>query len=313
MLFGLIVFSSVAAAGACSVSGPPFRAAPVGERALPSILEKGYYRFTPTVSFFDGPQLGEVYFSRTRSPENSRGLFHMRILGRDLKGAIRVRQYEGETHRFGERIELRAQRCYLFGKRDWDDRLTPLSRWECDHLVFAFSSASSFERVDTLHPVPDYERDEFSDWFQARKLSPMPGSADEFTTPVRTAQNQKPIFFAGQIFPTPPGETLPDDATVVVWGFNAGRVLRDGQILQVRGTRRAPLNQNDSASPAAISARPYDQSFTGRLKIISRPGDFLLCQWLPAPGESGRKLNGDAMGIAYTRDSLLNQGGGLFD
>ncbi|MCR9144737.1 MAG: hypothetical protein NXI24_21035 [bacterium] len=310
ILTGTALLAIAVMAGACSVSGPPFRDAPTGETALPAILEQGYYRFQPAISFFDGPQVGEVYFSSTRSRENSRGLFHLRILGRDLKGAVRVRQYEGETHRFGERIELRAQRCYLFGKREWDDRLAPLKRWECDHLVFTFSSASNFERVGVLHPVPDHERGEFSDWFRSEKLSPMPDRALESGGQAGAKPKQAPIFFAGQIFPIAPGEILPDDATVVVWGYRAGRVLRDGQILQVRGTRRS--QQSDSANAAPRRARSYNQEFTGRLKIISRPGDFLLCKWMPGSGD-GQALTGDAMGVAYTRDSLLNQGGGLFD
>lgn len=276
----------------CSVSGPPFRTAPDGEQVLPVTLESGYYRFVPKVSFFDGPQLGEVYFSQSKSREKSKGLFYLRILGRDRKGAIRVRQYEGHVARFGNQIELRSQRCYLFGKREWDDRMTPLKRWECDHLVFVFESATDFTRVETLEPVPDHPRHEFSEWFEANPLQPMPA-------PIQTAdatdrarkQKSRPIYFAGQIFPVPAGEILPDSATVVVWGFNAGRVLRDGQTLEVHSTP-------DSAEPG--------NAFIGKLKIISRPGDFLLCSWVSPP-------SGGTTGIAFTRESLLNQGGGLFD
>ena len=272
-------------AWACSVSGPPSRDAPKSTEAFP--IESGYYRFAPGVQFSDGPQLGEVYFSRTKSRENPRGLFLMRVLGRDRKGAIRVRQYEGEALRFGSRAELRAERCYLFGKREWDDRMSPLKRWECDHLVFVFESPSDFTRIETLQPVLDHPRTEYSDWFAASPLVPMPGN--------ETGAPGRSVFFAGQIFPTEAGEILPDDATVVVWGYDAGRLLRDGQVLEVYG------HQNNTGESGAADANPI----IGKLKIISRPGDFLLCRWT-----SPQTLR---TGVAFTRESLQNSGGVLFD
>ncbi len=301
--FSAAVLALLMSAAGCSVSGPPFRDAPVGERALPAGLDRSFYRFRPKLAFFDGPQLGEVYFSSARSKENPRGLFHLRVLGRDRKGAIRVRQYEGEVHRFEERIELRSERCYLFGKREWDDRMTPLKRWECDHLVFAFESPSNFARTERLYPVVDSVRGEFTEWFQATPLEPMPAS-EAIGDAADSDSQTRPIFFAGQIYPIPRGESLPDDAGVVVWGFQAGRLLRDGQILKVRGRSQGGAD------------------FTADLKIISRPGDFLLCRWVRPPfpnngndvrGEKAGLTSGNVRGVAYTRDSLLNQGGGLFD
>jgi hypothetical protein len=260
---------------ACSASGPPFRDAPTGEL---SPIESGYYRFDPAPQFFDDPLLGEVYFSRTRSRENPQSLFHMRMLGRDRKNAIRVRQYEGEVWRFGGRIELRARRCYLFGKREWDDKLTPLSRWECDHLIFTYESPSEFTRPDVLRPIADSPRGEFTEWFQATPLHPMPSPAGA------ESLSDRRIFFAGQIFPLPAGELLPAEAQVVVWGYQGGRLLRDGQTLTVQDAQG---------------------QVQGRLKVVSRPGDFLLCQWLSKERPTS--------GVAFTRESLLNQGGGLFD
>ncbi len=289
----------------CSVSGPPFRDAPAGTAPLPAVLaDVGYYRFTPTVEFFTGgAQLGEVFFRRAQrqarsageesertrvgaGPEDD-GLFYLRVLGRDDKGAIRVRQYEGAAVRQGPRIELRAERCYLFGKRLWDDRLTPLKRWDCDHLVFVFESASDFARADRLHPLLDQPRSRFAEWFGATPLIPMPGDLIADAN-VESADISAAVF-AGQIFPLPAGEELPEAADAIVWGYGAGQTLRDGQLLDVE------------------SRRADGTLVRGRVRVVARPGDFLLC----------KRLGGDDAlatgGVAYTRNSLLNRGGGLFD
>lgn len=300
----------------CSVSGPPFRDAPPGTAPLPAVLaDVGYYRFTPTVEFFTGgAQLGEVFFRKTRrqaredrndpSGESAYarsrvgagpgddGLFYMRVLGRDDKGAIRVRQYEGAAVRQGPRIELRAERCYLFGKRHWDDRLTPLKRWDCDHLVFVFESASDFARVDRLHPLPDHPRARFAEWFGATSLIPMPNDLTvNANIALDGANESNPAVFAGQIFPLPANEKLPEAADTIVWGYGAGRTLRDGQLLDVE------------------SRRADGTLVRGRVRVIARPGDFLLCKW---PDQNAREILA-AGGVAFTRNALLNRGGGLFE
>jgi hypothetical protein len=64
---------------------------------------------------------------------------------------------------------------------------------------------------------------------------------------------------------------------VIVYGKNAGRLLRDGMTLEAREVDLLPLGR-----PAK-----KDQT-TGTLKVISRPGDFIVAQWegTPAPANA---------------------------
>ena len=98
----------------------------------------------------------------------------MRTLGQNKNGAIRERSYEGLAYRINKNLmELRADRCYLFGKQDWEDRLVPLERWDCDHLFFTYRSKSNFKKREVLKAVKT-KRTIYANWFSPTDLIPMP-------------------------------------------------------------------------------------------------------------------------------------------
>ncbi len=193
----------------------------------------------------------------------------MRILGRQPDGSLRLRQYEGEVHRLGARAELRSKRCYVFGKDQFEDRLTPLERWDCEHLYFVYESPSAFARRDTLAPIAT-ERTIYADWFAPAPLEPLP-TVGEFA--------DRP-HFAGQIAPLRPQESPGENADAVVWGYDAARRLRNGNILEALDEHGAVV---------------------GRLRVVARPGDFILCKWIEGDREAGV--------IAYTRRSQISADG----
>ena len=316
---------------ACSAGGPPYPAAAADKEAAQksltaaesegrelSIIE-GYYRFAPAVSLFGDPQLGEVFLRRTRG-RIVKWIFYMRILGRDSEGSIRIRQYEGDAVlTASNQVELRSERCYLFGKKNWDDRLAPIQRWTCDHLYFLYESDSNFARREMLRPV-NGPRQDGVEWFQATPLEPLPLNS--------AGNSEDGPHFAGQIFPLTAEESasLPDNADIVVWGYNAGRLLRNGQVLRVQVR---PRHYGTNISVQDSSRNQSAVLDGGELRIVSRPGDFILCRWLrrPPAGFAGTGQTGgvpgivldagqtsiDAAAVAWTQDSLLNQGGGLFE
>ncbi len=264
LLLSPLLIAGSLAGPACAAGGPPFRDAPAGE-ALPQSL---VYRFKPTLPFYGPGQLGEVVFENTNQ-RTPRTLFYLRILGRQTDGSLRLRQYEGEVHRSGARAELRSKRCYVFGKNQFEDRLVPLERWDCEHLHFVYESPSAFARRDVLVPI-NTERTVYADWFAPAPLEPLVVAGEYADQP----------YFAGQLAPLRPRETPGENADAVVWGYEAARKLRNGNILEV--------------------ARE-DGRVVGRLRVISRPGDFILCKWIE--GDRGAGV------IAFTQRSQIPAGG----
>ncbi len=182
----------------CSAKGPPFPSLPEG---MP-LLKEGHFRFTPAVPFYESYQKGALSIEKSLHSAS----FTIRIVGKNRAGAIRIRSYEGTARNLGDILELRSEHCYVFGKRSWDDRLVPMERWDCDHLIFDFHTVSG-----RIVSVPT-ERTVYSDWFGAVELRPMP---------------EKSVF-AGQIL------TLLDDGRFAAYGFHAGELLRGGQKLFVQ-------------------------------------------------------------------------------
>ncbi len=225
----------------CSAKGPPFADQSGGQ----ALNLEGRYRFTPNLRFFSRHQRGELVLEKGRG-KKKKSYFFLRIFGLNREGALRLRSYEGLAYRNGQRAELRAKRCYLYGKRDWEARLVPLERWDCEHLFFVYYSASDFTKREILLPQEAAES-RYSDWFRAAPLIPMPAGFPKL---------KQKIFFAGQII-EPQERAQPNLA--VVWGYKAGRLLRKGQILKA---------QNEEGRQV------------GKLKVLSRPGDFIICRWL---------------------------------
>ncbi len=205
----------------------------------------GSYSFTPPLPIIRGIPHGEVIFEPDIDPLKPTH-FRMRVFGRNKNNDIRVRSYEGIAVRIAGDLELRCQRCYIFGKRDWEDRMVPIERWECAHLYFYFG------RVDDgngtlLWTSTQHERSRYADWYGQIVLHPLPDN------PLL-----EEIAFAGQIV------GVLNDGRVIIWGYKADKRLRNGQILR---------------------AVDKDGRRVGSLVVDSRPGDFVLAKWEgpPAP------------------------------
>ncbi|MBX7058598.1 MAG: hypothetical protein K1X75_11080 [Leptospirales bacterium] len=257
---GLALLLATISHFACSAGGPPFRSAPAG---APAGLQ-GSYAFHPALPFFKSDQRGEVYF-RSAHSRQPKTLFFLRVFGRDDEDVIRVRQYEGSAIEVEGRLELRSERCYLFGKRNLDDRLTALERWDCDHLIFAFARQANQVGGALLQPLT-VERSEFSNWFQMQPLFPLPLSNS----------GASPAHFAAQVIAIREEQSLPENADVVVWGMYATELTRNGNVLEA---------EDGEGRPA------------GRLRIVARVSDFLFCKWLErGPGRPA---------VAYTLKSQV--------
>ena len=271
----------------CSAQGPML----VNQPGLIPADLSGNYSFDPGLTFWKHSQHGQISFKKIKKAglyEHIKTHFYLQILGQTTQGAVRIRRYEGIAVMENGLLELRSQRCYTLGKRYWEDKLKPLERFDCDHLVFVFQSNSHFQKRDTLEPVPS-PKSRHLDWFKMSSLHPLPGT------------HRADVYFSGQIMyitdlvaqsfqrqirdrlVTEPLdnhiESKIKHADVIVWGMAAGELLRDNQ---------------------ELIALDKDGQETGILEIISRPGDTILCKWKVQP-------KARAMG-AYTRHNLRGNG-----
>ena len=182
-----------------SPSGPPFPDLPAGA----DIFSDGRYFFTPPVAFYRKVQLGEILFKKMNKSPHSR--FYMSIAGKDLGGNFRLRSYEGTSHRTGNTLEMRVEKCYVFGKKSIDERLSPMERWDCDHLIF------SFEIEGAILKWASSPRTKFSDWTGPFNPTREPGGA----------------LFSAQIL-----EILPD-GSVIAFGKDASRHLNPNHTMSL--------------------------------------------------------------------------------
>jgi len=220
----------------CGVSGPPFNGLPPGERVSPDILNRRYSLQIP-LDFYRTAQKAELTFEN--AAKGDRTFFYLRTAGINPIESIRVRSYEGLAYQMGDALELRAERCYIHGKKDWEDRLVPLEGWDCEHMIFQLTPRTrcTSDIFETAHS----QRTVYTEWFGDFAALAMPAST-----------------FAGQIL------TRLDNDRVVLCGRDGGRILRDGQILE--------------AYKSAKDGRGVDQP-AGRLRVVSRPGDFIIAKW----------------------------------
>ena len=230
-------------AAACSAGGPPFRADP----PAPAAPFGGRFSFDLPVSVYASAQLGEVVLEpSTRDPDFT--AFHLRFVGRTRDRSIRMRSYEGRAVVRGDTLELRSERCYLFGKRELEARLVPQERWDCHHLIFSFRSSDGFRRRLTLTAHPT-SAGRYADWLGHFDLVPLPLADGVPLT--RRVDRSRDAYFAGRVF-----ETLPS-GQVVVWGYRAGYLLKRGDILEAAGKAGAGV---------------------AGLRVISHPGSFLITE-----------------------------------
>ena len=226
----------------CSARGPVFPSTPTLKR----IELEGSYRFDSGSKFYHKNLASELVLEKSKSRRN-KNYFVMRSLGQNINGSIRQRTYEGLAYYLKEKtMELHTERCYIHGKQDWEDPIIPLERWDCDHLFFAYKSPSNFRKREILKPV-ETDKTKYSEWFLPTALIPIP---------ILKSSLRKPVFFAGQIIPL---DESPKTRLVIVWGYSAGKLLRKGQILRAQNGKGKSI---------------------GKLKVLSRPGDFVVCRWL---------------------------------
>ncbi|MCB1174432.1 MAG: hypothetical protein KDK39_12750 [Leptospiraceae bacterium] len=250
---------------ACSAAGPPLPE-PADRQPWPM---SGSLFFKPPQNLFFHLNLGEL----TLKPIRRRGTgpllrtdFQLRILGQQRDGSVRVRSWQGNAWMRPEQpgiVELAGERCYLFGKRYWEDKLQPLERWQCDQLVLQYRLRQTAMGLE-LQSIQT-ERTRYSDWFGPHRIHSIPG---------RQAGSQ---VFGGWLIPrhfliqqqrqitTKSGVALaPLDNAVqskmercgaIVWGYQAGLRVPVGRQLQ------------------RLNAEGHKQA---DLRIISNPGDFLL-------------------------------------
>ena len=225
----------------CSAKGPPFSTLPDSK----ALYLEGRFRFTIDPKLFYNNLGAELYLERSKS-KKKKTYFTMRTFGKTITGDLRQKTYEGLAYRTSKGVmELRSERCYLHGKETWEDRLIPLERWDCDHLVFAYQSLSDFQRKESLKPIKTKETI-YSNWFSPQTLKPMPAGTSNF---------KKPIYFAGQIIHM---EQSPKTGLVIVWGKAGAFLLRNKQTLL---------------------AEDKTGKVIGKLKVLARPGDFVICKW----------------------------------
>lgn len=196
------------------------------------------------VAFYRESQVAELVFE----PCAGQTCFRMRFAGQNPSGSIRVRSYEGRAY-WKDALELRPDRCYEFAKRSFEDRLTPVEGWDCEHMVFQFFP------VDSTGPgllvSRPAENTIHADWLGTLQAVPLPRA-----------------HFAGQILATT------KEGSTIVFGANAGKKLKDRQILEAWNVEGSPLGKSQTPDSRA-----------GELEVIERPGDFIIARW---KGQHGR-------------------------
>ncbi len=217
---------------------------------VPAAPFGGRFAFDPPAALFGSGFLGEVVLEPSARDARST-YFILRLVGRTRNQAIQMRQYEGRAFLRGELLELRGERCYLFGKRSLETKLVPQERWDCDHLIFSFRSPNGFRARAVLFGLAT-PRSRYSDWLGRFDLVPLP--APDGAPLSREVQRGRDAFFAGRVF-----EVLPK-GEVVVWGHRAGYLLKPGQVLTATKLGGGP---------------------TCQLRVKSHPEHFLITELLP--------------------------------
>lgn len=223
----------------CSASGPPFKGRPGSAASI-----AGRFVFKPPLDYYKNI-LGEVVFQRVQSGTD----FTLRMVGFPLQNIepalavetpVRIRHWEGQAFEHDGRLELRAVRCYEFGRTGIEERQAPLNGFSCDHLLFAFVD----ERPLRLRGVT-FAASRYSDWFGPIDLYP-----------------QAESFYGAQVL------AQLTDGRSVAYGLGAPRVLRKGA--RLRGPAGQTLVVESIPGDLVILSGPVLPHGT-QLRLLERP------------------------------------------
>lgn len=251
----------------CSAGGPPYERL---ERS-PSKQPHSEYQFSISDP---GYLTGQLLFKTPgRRPDQMRFIMHV-LLQHD--NGYRLKSYQGmvygqtvtEHGSDREVIELYPEHCYIYGKQKWNHRLSPLRKWDCDHLLFrlAFSEQDSITNINILEPVYD-ERSRHTQWmglsnFTVSRTEP-PYNWSGFAIP------ELPLSNPGnhEVRNTREEFTNSEENSeeILLFGNNSDRLLRPGNTI---------LACNDCLNFEASS------SSYGTLEVIEIVDHFVKARWL---------------------------------
>lgn len=226
---------------ACSVPGPVLKPEAESPFILPGV---GAGVGISTFSFQAGNggwrdlRLGELVLMR-KSPLRHRVTFSLRIVARNRVGSLRLKQYEGIVRRTGDVLRLYTERCRIYGKKDFIDRMVPLDGWTCDHLLFQLRISAD----GTLEKIPEVTAEtEDSDWLYLHRFTPLASHpvvagklvwAGQRLAAPDVAPGDLPVETPQAKYgdETHPGGVLTSDDGAVYFGYDAGRHLRPGDTI----------------------------------------------------------------------------------
>ncbi len=169
--FLLYLTAQTAASCTSQKLGPPFPEIPglTKDSVFPAYIT-GFYSFTPLAPVYPENLTGELRITENRNKKYS-ALFEMNISGNLHNGSFRNRHYTGDAFYVNGILELQGRKCYEQGRRSSGERLSNLSGWTCDHLIFAFHvpekpSTGNF----SVTKVPGYERSVNTDWMRIDQM-----------------------------------------------------------------------------------------------------------------------------------------------
>jgi hypothetical protein len=238
-----LVFSVLA----CSVPGPVLKPEADSPSTIPG-LKTGVitYSFQTGNGGYRDLRLGELVLMR-KSSLRDRVSFSLRIVARNRAGSLRLKQYEGFVTRKDDILRLYSERCRIYGKKDFIDRMVPLEGWTCDHLMFQLRILPD----GGLEKIQDNAREtRDSDWLYLRRFTPLASHPAVAGRPVWAGQRlAAPDVFRGDLpveapqakygDETYPGGILTSDDGAVYFGYDAGRHLRPGDTITLFGEDRS--------------------------------------------------------------------------